>query len=450
MLSRLRSACAVHPAGPTPVSDAVAADLGAQARRRARTVAWAGLLVNLPLFVIDDYQMWASGVWAEVPRYGIGLLAWRVTAVASLALYLVLDRRTEHAPQDDARLATGLAVWFLVLGGWFGAFLEINPFALPLYGVTLFVIATLVHPPTRTVAWGYGLAAGVGIVGMRVYGSSEAYVLDTFEGFAVVALLALVVDRAIYRQSYRTAEAARQLERSNGELSRALGRLRETQGRLVAAERQAERAWISRDLHDSVGAQLANLLAGVELVRLQRARDPDAAADMLAAIEADARAAITDLRETIWALQTDTPSLGALGRRLAGFADGMAARAGMAVSVDVGEEAELSPTQALHLYRIGQEAVQNASKHSGARTLAVRLAREGGRLRLAVADDGAFCPAGAPTMAAPSGFGLGNMRARAEALGGTLTLATEQGTTVAVDVPAEPPAPGETLDRRTA
>ena len=437
LLDRLRSAFAVHPHGETPVGDAVAADLAAQARRRARVVAWAGLLVNLPLFYVDEWLSLQNGFWAQDPAYHWGLLGWRVTAVVSLAAYLVWDRRTERGPAADRRLASALGAWFVLLGGAFGIWFEPNAFAFPLYAFTLLLVAALIHPPTRAVPWAMFATVPLIAVGALLYGTASDVFVDYIEFPPLVVALALVVDRSIYRQAYRTAESARLLERANGELSATLEELREAQARLVEAERQAERTRISRDLHDSVGAQLSSLLAGVELAKLARRADGESPVT-LEEVEADAREALQQLRETVWALHSPEITVEGLAAQLRRFAEARARRAGMhaAVHAEGDRYAALPSAHALQLYRIGQEAVQNAVKHSGGATLSVRVTARDGRATVEVADDGTFRPPVPVTGdGAPSGFGMSTMRDRAAGLGGSLDVATEAGTTVRASVP---------------
>lgn len=228
-------------------------------------------------------------------------------------------------------------------------------------------------------------------------------------------------------------------------------RLRREVERLEVERRvQDERERISRDLHDHVGAQLSSLLAGVELAKLARrarggaaggdgapAPPAGAVADPLEAVEADARETIRQLRETIWALHDETLTAGAFCQRLDAYAKNRAKGRIEAVSVacEGSPARELPPALALSLYRVAQEAITNALKHSGAQTLTVRLQPEAAAVTLVVEDDGAFRePAGGDGL---SGFGLGSMRTRAERLGGTFALETEGGTRVRVRVPLD-------------
>lgn len=431
---RLASLVAVHPNGPTAVSDGVAADLAVQARRRARGLAWAGLLVNLPLFYVDDYINLSGGVLADPGSAAVGFLVWRIVAVATLGGYLWAERRAPRGPVPDRRWASALAVWFIVLGGWFGKWFLVNDPSYALYGLTLLVVAVLIHAPSRARLLAYPGAMAIALGGALLDGAPPLMVLEWTALFVILTVFAVFVDRALYLQAYRNAESARLLARANAEQEATLVELRETQGRLVEAERQAERTRISRDLHDSVGAQLSSLLAGIELARLREGA-PLAA---LTEVEDDAREAMRQLREVVWVLNAREVTVDALATQLRRFAEARARSAGIDATVTAtGERDAVVPAAAaLQLYRVGQEAVQNAVKHSGAATIVVRLASADGRLALSVRDDGAFRPPVAVIAdGAPSGFGMASMRERTAALGGTFDLSAEAGTEVRIDVP---------------
>jgi len=87
-----------------------------------------------------------------------------------------------------------------------------------------------------------------------------------------------------------------------------------------------------------------------------------------------------------------------------------------------------APGPTAHLYRIAQEAVNNALKHASARTVLIRLVQKGGLL-LEVSDDGAGLP---PTSLDPDGMGLGVMRHRAALIGATLEVLSKPGKGVSI------------------
>lgn len=230
-------------------------------------------------------------------------------------------------------------------------------------------------------------------------------------------------------------------------------RLRAEVRRLETEQRvQAERERISRDLHDHVGGQLSGLIASAELARLQRrasgatrdggweTRDgaPEADADALARIEDDARETMRQLRETVWALHHEAITLGGFRDRLRTDLDArLRGHARPRATVDLDGDADhlLSPLQALHLYRVAREAITNSLKHADADRLSVTIRQRPETVSVEVSDDGTFREASGAS--GVSGFGLGSMRARAEALRGRLDLRTDQGTSVCITVPAE-------------
>jgi two-component system sensor histidine kinase UhpB len=86
-----------------------------------------------------------------------------------------------------------------------------------------------------------------------------------------------------------------------------------------------------------------------------------------------------------------------------------------------GARERIDETTALTAYRVVQEGLTNAFRHSGATRISVRATRDGDRLRLEVGDDGTGMPA-APQS---GGLGLRGMSERVAALGGTLAMTNE-------------------------
>ena len=199
-----------------------------------------------------------------------------------------------------------------------------------------------------------------------------------------------------------------------------------------------ERARLARDLHDAVSQKLFSLRARARAAAVLAERDPARAAvemEAVAQLGADAHA---ELRAVIDGLAP--PELGEAGlaeslRRyavLAGRAHGVTVRF-CAADLPVLEE-----QQEAALYRVAQEALHNALRHSGAHEVTMTLSRSPRRVILEVTDDGGgFAPGTAGTAGLPGGLGLASMKGRAEAAGGTLTIrsAPGAGTTVRLAVP---------------
>jgi signal transduction histidine kinase len=202
-----------------------------------------------------------------------------------------------------------------------------------------------------------------------------------------------------------------------------LDRERELLAERAVAE---ERVRIAQELHDVVAHSMSLIAvqAGVGAHVLRR--DPDAAERALVVIAETSRTALTQTRSVVGLLrsgddaQPSLPGLVSLTALVQGVRD-----AGLAVEVTVdGPPRALPPTVDLAAYRVVQEALTNAVKHSPDQPVTVHLGYAPTDLVVTVTADGAV-GAGAASPTAP-GFGLVGLRERARAVGGQL----EAGPTV--------------------
>jgi signal transduction histidine kinase len=205
--------------------------------------------------------------------------------------------------------------------------------------------------------------------------------------------------------------------------------------RLAAGD--AERARWARELHDETLQALGSLR--LLLSGARRSGDPEVIAAALdngvSQLEADIanlRGLITELRPAALDQLGLAPALLALVDRVK--------RAGLDVDaqIDLGHEAghtleRLAADLETGIYRIVQEALNNATKHGQASRAVVEVLEDKGTVRLMIRDDGA----GFDPEAATAGFGLVGLRERVGLLGGDLVLtsAEGEGTTIAVSLP---------------
>ena len=109
------------------------------------------------------------------------------------------------------------------------------------------------------------------------------------------------------------------------------------------------------------------------------------------------------------------------------------------IDVDIrGEEAPLSDTPELVLFRIAQEALTNARKHAGATPIDLGLTFADGRVRLRIADNGrGFVMKGEDKLSEEGKYGLIGMEERARPAGGTFTIESGagKGTVITAEVP---------------
>jgi signal transduction histidine kinase len=194
-----------------------------------------------------------------------------------------------------------------------------------------------------------------------------------------------------------------------------------------------ERARLARDLHDAVSQKLFSVRAKARAAALLVPRDPGRAAAEIDSVAALAGEAHAELRAVIDGLAT--PDLAASG--LAGSVRGYALLAGRtygaSVRVEAGELPQLDGLRETVLYRVAQEAISNALRHSGSPEVQVRLSARQRSVVLQVVDHGSgFDPAGPH-----AGVGLSSMRERAGSVAGSLTVRSRPGgpTTVRLSVP---------------
>ena len=194
--------------------------------------------------------------------------------------------------------------------------------------------------------------------------------------------------------------------------------LQESRVSIVAA-REEERRRLRRDLHDGLGPVLTGIAFKADAAGNTLTADPARAGELLGQLRADTTAAIGDIRRLVYGLRPPAlDDLGLIGSlrqqsaRLAQRPDGSS----VAVELDAPEDMPPLPAAVeVAAYRIITEAMTNAARHSGATSIAVRLALpEGGALRIEVGDDGV-----GPRSPWQAGFGLISMRERAAELGGS-------------------------------
>jgi two-component system, NarL family, sensor histidine kinase UhpB len=211
---------------------------------------------------------------------------------------------------------------------------------------------------------------------------------------------------------------------------------RRRSGELVIGAQEEERKRIARDLHDEVNQSLTALLLRIEAA----AQDaPEQLREQLQEVKRLADQAMGELLDLARQLRPtaldDHGLVAALRTHVRDFGRRGSAHASFWADPSLGE---LSPDAQVVVYRVAQEALVNAARHSGASHVEVSLERCDGRVRLRVADNGsgfAFAEEG-------KGLGLDGMRERALLVGGALEIDSRpgKGTAVRLEVPAGAPA----------
>ena len=196
-----------------------------------------------------------------------------------------------------------------------------------------------------------------------------------------------------------------------------------------------EQRRIAQEMHDGLGQELTGLALSVRALANRAQKERDAISVDLDQLALLATSCIQDAHRIVQGLSPLTNADGNFDAAL----ELLAQRSSLSgTRVKFRSRHEVPPAVELrmrnHLYRIAQEAVHNALKHSGAKTIDVELWSRPGELRLSVTDDGQ----GLATEA-DKGLGLGmrTMRFRASAIGGRLvvTRGADGGNSVVCEVP---------------
>lgn len=196
-----------------------------------------------------------------------------------------------------------------------------------------------------------------------------------------------------------------------------------------------ERERISMDLHDGVLQTLYATGLGLEATLEDVESDPAAAKDGVERAIGRLHATISDIRHYIFDLRTAQEQAGdGLPSLLQRLADGLQ-HPGVEIAVEAEAPPGLPKRVQWECWHIAREAMSNALRHGGCGRIAVRLEPEGPGLRMEIRDDGSGFDPARPVGAGHRG--LGNMRRRAEAIGGRLEVRSTpgQGTTVVLEVP---------------
>jgi signal transduction histidine kinase len=254
----------------------------------------------------------------------------------------------------------------------------------------------------------------VGHLALSPRGSNEAF---------SVADQRLLADLA--RQAAPAVEAVR--------LTVDLRRSREA----LITTREEERRRLRRDLHDELGAALAGSMMKAAAARTLLTTDPTRAAELLDDLAGDSRGMIDEVRRIAYNLRPpaldEVGLVGALRQHIAAFDEGDPSGRVIRATLDAPDTLPpLSAAVEVAALRIALEGLTNAARHSRGSTVRVCLGVASGALAVSVVDDGHGMASGVP-----AGVGLTSMRERAEELGGTLRVTSNEagGTTVIAHLP---------------
>lgn len=241
-----------------------------------------------------------------------------------------------------------------------------------------------------------------------------------FLGLGIVASIAREASEARRTVMQSNQILAARLEEQDAELARSYDAQKQMLQRQVVLE---ERQRIVRDMHDGIGGQLLGLMMQVR-----------GGATEAKVIEEGLQSSIADLRLIVDSMDTAEEGLAETLRSFEHRVRAQVEAAGITFTVRHGLEEDQpgpGPRPTLQILRVLQEAVTNAMRHSGAREITLTSrSLAAGAIEIEIADDGRGLPA-----EIRGGRGLTSMRSRAEAIGGSLHVASgEDGTKVSLSL----------------
>jgi signal transduction histidine kinase len=196
-----------------------------------------------------------------------------------------------------------------------------------------------------------------------------------------------------------------------------------------------ERNRLARELHDSLVQKLFGVVLAAQSAGTLLDRDTEAARKQVEHLQELAQEAVVELRSLVFQLRPAEIETEGLGAALRKHVDLLRRAHRVAIALQHSGTPRLRPGVDEEVFRIAQESLQNALRHSRAEHIELRLDEDAGGLRLAVADDGVgFEPEEAGLRSRR--LGLTSMEERARALGARLRIdsAPGRGTTISVEV----------------
>lgn len=242
-------------------------------------------------------------------------------------------------------------------------------------------------------------------------------------GIGSLLLCSVLIGYLVY---FRQKSKANQLEKEV-ELQAALAAI-EVQNKL-----QEQRVAISRDLHDNIGSQLTFIISSVENIKYFIGDKNDKVFGRLSKIGDFTKDTISELRDTIWAMNKEAISFEDLLGRISNFVN-QAKIASEAINIELINsltedfKKEFTSKEGIYMYRIIQESINNAVKYAQAANIKVLITGNQHVFQIVIEDDGnGFNP-----NEIVLGNGILNMQKRAEDIGGTCEINSvlEKGTKI--------------------
>ena len=343
-------------------------------------------------------------------------LAVYLPLVASAALAVAMFAMRRAVRVRAASIARAGAVLIAI------ALLDRPPVFVPALLAAPLLIEPVLYDDDRV---GMALAGAYFVAALSVLGAraaagppATAHYLATF---ALVAGLPAGLGWAAAFHRERVVELTarvRGLDSTIGRLARANREFQAYAGTVKSESAAEERSRITRELHDTVGYALTNVIVMMDAAKARAREDPESLDSLLDDVRAQSERALNDTRQILHLLrsveQFERKGIDAIFQLTRAFQDAM----GLSVELHLGNlPPTLGPRIDSALFRLVQEGLTNAFRHGNASRVRITMWQAAAEIRVGVWDNGDGLPADG---AVQDGIGMSGMRERLAELGGTI------------------------------
>ena len=247
----------------------------------------------------------------------------------------------------------------------------------------------------------------------------------TLYGLALILIFLLILGRYIYKQQKYKQQQLIEENKLKDKLAEVT----------LQNELHEERLRISRDLHDNIGSQLTFIISSVDNIKFLFKTSDEKLKEKLINISDFTRTTITQLRDTIWAMNKNEITASDLEGRISNYLkEAKLAQQSIQYNLiyDLDSNVIFTSNQGINIYRIIQEAINNAIKYSAASQIDVTVNTKNHNVSFIIEDDGI----GFDINSIKLGNGLENMKNRATSIGAKIEINStkEKGTTIYFEI----------------
>ena len=239
--------------------------------------------------------------------------------------------------------------------------------------------------------------------------------------YAILLVSALIILAIIFFSIYKRNQLKRKQLQKEINLKDALSVIK-TQNKL-----QEQRLRISRDLHDNIGSQLTFIISSIDNLKYISKDANQKLKDKLSGISSFTSETISQLRDTIWAMNKNEITIEDLHARILSFVE-KAKTATEVIQFEVNQNSKnyfaLSSIKGMNIFRVIQEAINNTIKYANASKITISINDEKDNLSIIINDNGN----GFDKKTIELGNGLSNMEKRMSEVDGKVKIESKVGT----------------------